>query len=344
MKVRLKEIAEATGFSINTVSHALRDEPDISEATKRIIRETAEKIGYIPNIQASGIKSGKSRIISIILPDIKNPHFTIVFREIEHYFHNLGLTPFFMNTNETLKDELNAVRISIGQNVEGVIICPTQVNTECIELLARSHIPYVLIGRHFEGDSRSNFVVCDDENGGYIATRHLASLGHRFIAYVRVNGCISSDRERFMGYRRALEEAGIPFRDEQILNLSLAEDGNAGRIREYLAAHPECTAILSFNDILAYSIIYEIRRIGKSVPGDISVMGFDNICSDYTFPTQLSSVSVSKKHMAHTASEMLCRYIRGAGEHKPEQPNQIVLPTTLYLRETTAPVRTAGAD
>ena len=345
MKIRLKEIAEATGYSINTVSHALRDEPDISETTKRLIREKAEQMGYIPNIQASGIKSGKSRIISIILPDISNPHFTIVFREIERFFHNLGLTPFFINTNETVEDELNAVRISIGQNVEGVIICPTQVNTECIRLLESSRIPYILIGRHFGPEFKSNYVVCDDTNGAYIATRHLLSLGHRFIAYVQVNRNISSDRERFAGYRAAMEEAGIPFEEAHILNLSLAEPSNAERIREYLAGHPACTAVLSFNDILAYRIIHEAHGLGLSVPEDLSVIGFDNICSDYPFPTQLSSVSVSKKHMANIASEILYGYIRSGRQRRNEEPEQIVLPTVLYLRETTAPLRsTRGAS
>ena len=108
MKTRLKDIADATGFSVNTVSHALRDEPDISEATKAIIRRVADELDYIPNFQARGVRAGKSSIISVILPDIINPHFSIVFRGIEQYFRAFGITPLFMNTAENADDELRA--------------------------------------------------------------------------------------------------------------------------------------------------------------------------------------------------------------------------------------------
>lgn len=336
MKTRLKDIADATGFSVNTVSHALRNEPDISEATKAIIRKVAEELDYIPNFQARGVRAGKSSIISVILPDIINPHFSIVFRGIEQYFCALGITPLFMNTAENAEDELQAVKISIGQNVDGVIICPTQASTDSIRLLEKSHIPYVLIGRHFEGDFDSDYVVCDDAGGAYLATRHLLEHGHKNIACVRVNPRISSDRERFSGYLRALEEFGIPFSENNILNLPLAKTQYQSEIHGFLSRNHSCTAILSFNDMLAYGIIREARQNGLRVPEDISVIGFDNICADYTFPTMLSSVSVSKKTMAFVASETLYGYISGKREFSVGPKTHIILPTELYLRDTTA--------
>ena len=96
MKVRLCDIAAKTGFSINTVSHALRDLPDISEATKALIRRAAEELDYIPDLQAGSFKSGKRGVISVILPDIVNPHFTLLFHEAETYFQKLGITTFFI--------------------------------------------------------------------------------------------------------------------------------------------------------------------------------------------------------------------------------------------------------
>ena len=334
MKTRLKDIALATGFSVNTVSHALRDEPDIAEATKRYIREVADKLDYIPNIPAGSIKSGKSRILSVILPDIGNPHFTIMFREIERYFSEVGMTPFFMNTRENAADEINAVRLSIGQNVDGVLLCPTQTETESIRLLEKSKIPFVLVGRRFDPPVQTDYVVCDDTAGGRIATEHLLSLGHREICCVRVNDHISSDRERFNGYCSALRDAGVALRDDLILHLTLTEEENRDAIRAFLGGHPTCSAILAFNDILAYSIIREAQALGRRVPDDLSVVGFDNICSDYPLPVGLSSVSVAKKHMARIASELL--YARITGKETGSTRQQIVLPTRLFLRETTA--------
>ena len=337
MKIRLKDIADATGYSVNTISHALRDEPDISEATKARIRQVAQELDYIPNLHASTIKSGKSGIISIILPDIINPHFTIVFHEIEQFFRKHKITPFFMNTNENAEEEVNAVRLSIAQNVDGVIICPTQKTTESIRILERSGVPFVLIGRHFNGNPDTNYVVCDDENGAYIATEYLLSIGHRAIAYIRPNEQNSSNEERLAGYRRALREYGVPFDEGLLLNLCLKGGDNSRAIESFLTEHPECTAVLAFNDMIAYETIRVLRVLGRAVPDEISVMGFDNICSDYTFPTMLSSISVSKKHMAQVASELLFEQMSQGKKDAPvdSKKTQIVLPTRLFAWETT---------
>lgn len=337
MKTRLKDIADATGFSVNTVSHALRDASDISEATKALIRRVADELDYIPNYQARGIRAGKSAIISVILPDIINPHFSIVFRGIEQYVRARGMTPLFLNTSENVEDELRAVRVSVGQNVDGVILCPTQASDEPIRLLERSHIPFVLIGRHFDGDPDTDYVVCDDERGGFLATKHLIEQGHERIACVRVNPRISSDRERFAGYRRALCEAGLPFSERSILNLPLAQTEYRAEIRRFLTEERGHTAVLSFNDMLAFGIIREAQGMGLRVPQELSVIGFDNVCADYTLPTMLSSVSVSKKTMAYMASELLCDYITGKRDFTASPRTHTVLPTDLFLRDTTAP-------
>ena len=331
MKTRLKDIAEATGFSVNTVSHALRDAPDIAEETKRRIREVADRLDYIPNLQAGSMKSGKSRIVSVILPDIGNPHFTIMFREIERYFSALGMTPFFMNTAENADAEINAVRLSIGQNVDGVLLCPTQTQTESIRLLEKSKIPFVLVGRRFE-ELDTDYAVCDDTEGARMATEHLLSLRHRKIAFVRVNEHISSDRERFAGYCRALSDAGLANK-QIILPLTLTEEENRDAIRAFLQTNPEVSAILAFNDMLAYAIIREAADLGRRVPESLSVVGFDHIASDYPLPLELTSVSVAKKHIARSASELLYDRIRGAA---PAEKQHLVLPTKLEIGKTTA--------
>ncbi len=337
MKTRLKDIALATGFSINTVSHALRDLPDISEETKRIIREVADKLDYIPNIQASAFKSGKSKMISIILPDIINPHFSIVFREIEDHFRHQGVTPIFINTNESDADELNAIKLSIAQNVDGVIICPVQKSVEGIQLLEKSKIPFVLIGRHFDNQINTNYVVCDDINGAYIATKHFIENGHTNIACVRVGTNISSDRERYLGYCSAINEAGLEVKSKNILSLSVSDlSYNSRSIGAFFRNNKDCTAVLSFNDIMAYQIISELNRVGLRVPEDVSVIGFDNICNEYEFPLMLSSVSISKKKMAHTASELLMKKMGTVNSTDEMVKEHIILPTKLYLRDTTA--------
>lgn len=328
MKVRLCDIAEKTGFSINTVSHALRDLPDISEATKAIIRRAAEELDYIPNLQAGSFKSGKRGMISVILPDIVNPHFTLLFHEAETYFQKLGITTFFMNTGESAHDELSSVRASIGQNVDGIILCPTVGDEEALGLLSRSHTPYVLVGRHAGSAHRA--IITDDEAGGYLAAKHLLSLGHRRIACVRTGGVISSDRERYRGYCRALSEAGLAPCEDDILQLSLRARENAEAITDFLTKNPDCRAIFAFSDLLANEIIAVATALGRRVPEDLSVVGFDRIGDAYPQPLPLTTVGTAGTSLGLAAAECLHKKIEG----KQDADTVTVLPVALHLGKT----------
>ncbi len=329
MRVRLRDIAEATGFSVNTVSHALRDLPDISEATKRVIREAAEALDYIPDRRAGSVKSGRCGVISVILPDIVNPHFTLLFRDIELYFQRLGITSFFMNTGEDAEDELASVRTSLGQRVDGVILCPAVGDREARRLLARSHTPLLLVGRQGEGDCTT--VVTDDCEGGYLATRHLLSLGHRRVACVQADAAISSGRERCEGYRRALREAGIPEADELYLQLSPRGRENDRAIEAFLTAHPDCHAIFAFSDLLATEILAVAHRLGIHVPRDLSVVGFDRIEDACPLPLPLTTVGTEGESLGLAAARLLHELMEG---HTP--PTLTTLPVCLCEGETTA--------
>ena len=212
--VTLKDIAAATGFSANTVSRALSDKPDISEETKEIIRKKAEEMGYIANALASFLRSGVSRNISIIVGDISNPHFSVMVKEMQMLLQKKGYNSIIFNTEEKPEMERQAVTVSISQNVDGIIICPTPGGEANIGLLRHYGKPFVLIGRRIKenpGDKKASYVICDDENSGYIATRCLLNKGHRRVLFLNGPKEISSAAERLAGYRRALKEAGVPY-------------------------------------------------------------------------------------------------------------------------------------
>ena len=240
------------------------------------------------------------------------------------------------NANENIEEEMNAVRLSIAQNVDGVIICPCQKGTETIELLERSGVPFVLIGRHFGAEINTHYVVCDDKGGAQMAINHLISMGHRSIAFVKADSPISSNTERFEGYKQALSESNIPFNEDIILTIPLTGGENKAKIREFIKANPQCTAIVAFSDILAYEVINTLNSLGISVPEEVSVIGFDNICSDYTLPLQLTSISISKKNMAHKACKILQTLMsKKDTEMQSSEKMQVVLPTCVFIRETT---------
>ena len=330
MKVTLKDIAVRTGYSVNTVSHALAGKTDIAAATREEIARVASEMGYIRNTAASGLRSGRSRTIALILPDVANPNFIIMFRGIEAFFRQKSYTVFVLNTDENPKIERDAIHAALAQSVDGIILCPTADNADNLRYLKGTGVPFCLIGRR-TAQYDTDYAVCDDEMGGYLAAAHLCDAGHRRLAFFNGDPRISAAAERMAGIRRALTERGMALNADSTLTLSVKTgDSNRSRIRAFFEAHPDVTGLIAFSDLLAFEAISVLEEMGKTVPGDISVVGFDNICSDFSFSPALSSVSVSKKTMAGGAAELLWARIEGdtPAEH------HLLLPTKLVERKT----------
>lgn len=342
--VTLKDIAAATGFSANTVSRALAGKPDISEETKEAIRKKAEEMGYIANALASFLRSGCSKNISIIVGDISNPHFSVMVKEMQMLLQKKGYNSIIFNTEENPDMERQAITVSISQNVDGIIICPAPGGSANVSLLRHYGKPFVLIGRRLKEDT--SYVICDDANSGYLATRFLLEMGHREILFLNGPRGISSAVERLSGYRRALQEQGIPYDSGLVHTVPVTAGKETKKMRSALEGDQRYTAVLAFSDILAWQAICLLDEMGKKVPEDCSVMGFDMI--RFAYPQRLNSVTSSKTTMARKCVGILLKQL----EEEGAQMEQIVLETGLVQgdtvrrreeKETALPDHPAGA-
>lgn len=328
--VTLSDIAAKTGYSINTVSHALHNKPDIAPKTKALIIETANQMGYIPNVSASFLRSGKSKCVAIIVGDISNPHFSIMIKEMEGRLRSHGYTALILNTDENEELEHAAIASAIGRGVDGIIICPVQKTTENMDFLKKCRLPYVLFGRYFK-NYHSNYVVCDDVNGGFIAAEHLIGLGHKNLLFVNVPQYISSSFDRLQGIRNALK-----YHEASGINLKIGEitvTDNEQQVPAIIEQYKDCTGIICFSDMIAMQVCHYLKQSGKRVPEDASVIGFDNIVSKFYFPLMLTSVTSSKTKMSIQAVDILMKAIED-----PAFSSQTVLPTGLVKNESTAKV------
>ena len=315
--VTLKDIAQATGFSANTVSRALADKPDISQETKEIIRARASEMGYIANALASFLRSGVSRNIAIIVGDISNPHFSVMVKEMQTMLQRKGYNSIIFNTEEKAALERQAITTSLSQNVDGIILCPAPGGEANRQLLFSHKKPVVLIGRHYmdstEGEGMdASYVVCDDVHGGYAATRYLLERGHRRILFLNGPRGISSSVQRLEGYQKAMKEAGEDCCRELVHSVPDTPEVAIRKMKDILANTTDYTAVLVFSDILAWQTVCILDRMGKSVPRDCSVVGFDNI--KYPYPVHLTSVSSSKTTMAKRCVEILLHELEGNPE------------------------------
>lgn len=326
--VTLADIAKKTGYSVNTVSHALLDKPDISEKTRKHIKSVADEMGYIANLSAGALRSGKSKTVAIVIGDISNPHFSIMIKEMEAKLREREYNAIILNTDENEALERAAIVSAISKNVDGIILCPVQKTRDNLDFLKKNGMPYVLLGRRFEGDA-SNYVICDDLNGGYAAAEHLIRLRHKKLLFINGPMHISSARDRLEGVKRAAADNG--FTEDAVSLIELTLPLNDEKIYDVLKEHLDCTGIICFSDMIALQVCHDLKKLHKSVPEDVSVIGFDNIASKFYMPLMLTSVTSSKTKMSVKAVEILIDTIHT----KSAAICQHILPTEVVTRETT---------
>lgn len=307
-KATLKDIAQATGYSVNTISRALRDKGDIAAETKINIKKIAHEMGHVNNTLAASLRLGYTNSIAVILGDISNPHFAVMMKEIETHARDMGYTSILLNTNEDEERELEAIQLSLNKNVDGIIICPAQKTRKNIQYLEETGIPFVLIGR---SDERCSFAVCNDKMGGYQAAKVLLDAGHRDILFLHGALYISSARERLEGYRRAYGEAGLPVNEKLIREVRVMSNGCEGVLKQLEQEANAYTAIVAFSDMLAWEAWCCLLNMGRQVPGDCSLVGFDHIQSRLKLPFHLTSISTYKGQMSADAVEILIGQIQG---------------------------------
>jgi LacI family transcriptional regulator len=317
------------GYSVNTISRALRDKDDIAPDTAKEIKKIATKMGYINNAAAVSLRLGYTNMIAVILGDISNPHFSIMMKEIENRARVDGYDSFLMNTNEDPEMEREAIHAALNKNVDGIIICPSQHDDSNIRYLIDTGIPFVQIGRHFDLPGAS-YVICNDELGGYQATKYLLDKGHRDIVMLNGPSYISSAKERQDGYRRALKEYGVKYRQRLVRESSLTDCSEA--IEKMLREKLKFTALFAFSDMLAWGAWTFLRKFGLVVPDDCSIVGFDNIQSRFSIPFRLTTIRSYKAKMSTSAVEYLLSPMRNK---KPvTEITELIIDTELVEGET----------
>lgn len=329
-RITLRDIAEATGFSVNTVSHALKDKPDISVETRQLIKQKAKEMGYIVDSIAGSMRSGITRTIAVILGDVFNPHFGNWVRDIERTAFTHGYSTLIINTDEDEHVELDAITTAISKRVDGIIICPTQKNEENLALMRKAGIPHVLIGRTCSSLD-CDFVVNDDVQGGYIATHYLLDNGYRNILFLNGPNHISSSRDRLEGYLAAHKDAGLSADPALIHEVGIRTGECGGVLRKVISQGAGFTAVLAFSDIVALETLSELRSLGEEF-ATIPVAGFDNIQAGLILPVPLVSVGTADGSAAVWAVDMLIeRMQEKQSRQAPQPPKRVTLKVKLYF-------------
>jgi len=331
MSILLKDIAEATGFSINTVSRAMRNDSKISDETTELLQATAKKMGYIPNAIASTMRSNYSKMIGVISADSANPFFSEVIRGIETMASKAGYHIILASTEESAKKENDLIRMFLCRKIDGIIAMPVFDNSpNHLDLYRNLEIPYIFAGRRLEG-LENHSILHNDRNGQRKVIEHLIDKGHKKILYIAGPKKISNSTDRLAGLSDAYVNNSREMDPDFIVEgLGHIEDGYY-LTNQALNRGMGFTAIACFNDMIAMGVLKSLYENNLHVPHDIEVFGFDNLYMSQFMQPSLSTVDVPKFRLGYVAMESIIAHIQDpklAYETKD-------FPTRLVFRETT---------
>lgn len=310
--VRLIDIAEVLGLTVNTVSRALRDMPDIGEETKIRVREMAENMGYIPNSIASSLRSGMSHIIAIVFDNMKNPYFMIMADKIHQRLYKLGYATMIFAVHD-IKFKMNDLTSIISRKVDAIITF-LEPDQRVVRVCQQNNIPLLLFGRE-NSELDIDSVSTDDFKGGYEVGRLFSKLGAKNIGYIGAPKEIECSVRRLNGMKHYLDEHHIPYDESNfrfIKDIGIEEELNA-------LIDSKVDAIFCFNDVMALEAITLLEKHGLNVPDDVHVVGYDNIQHEFFIPIELTSVDSDKEKIVDTVVDLILDRVDNKSNHKPRQ-------------------------
>jgi len=333
--VTLRDIARETGLSVNTISRALNGKPDVNPETRQRVESVAKQLGYVPNSIARSLVGGQSCTIGLIIADLQNPFYSKVAQGVEEAARAEGYSTILVNTNERESDERQAVQVLRSKRVDGMLIHPTQGESEHICQLRNDGIPFVLINRHID-EVNPDYIINNNQKGAYMAVRHLLELGHKRVLHISGPERISSVQERIVGYKQALSEFKIPFDEKMVVHTLLNMQSSYETTLRVFESGLAPTAIYTYSDLLAIGTFKALRELNKKVPDDISLVGYDDIDFAAFLEVPLTTVRQQMYEIGRQAVKLLIKIIHDAsyvpGKYK------VVLDPELIVRRSTAKV------
>ena len=328
-KPNLRVLASKAGVSVNTASRAINDKPDINPLTKEKILRIAREIGYVPNASAVALRTQKTRTLGVIIADNNNPFYAEVLSGIEAEAKTNNYHIILTNTRRNYQEEENAIDLLLAKQVDGLLIAPVQEKNEDIYKLIDSKIPFVVVGRDYE-DLSIDAVYSDELKGGYIATEYLIRKGFKNISYIGGYTYKSPARRRLEGYKKALTDYGIAIKENLIKIGDIDIKDGYNQTKDMFDQGINFQAIFAYNDMMAFGAVKAIKERGLEIPGDIGVVGYDNILFSSLVSPPLTTVNLKKDELGRESVRLLLSKINGYRKKN----KKIVLDVDLLIRGT----------
>jgi LacI family transcriptional regulator len=337
MSVGVKDIAQAAGVSLGTVSNVLNHPDRVSPRTRARVEQVMAELGFVPNESARQLRAGRSRTLAYVVLDASNPFFTDVARGVEETVAARDLSLFMCNSDDRADRERKYLSRLEEQRVAGILLTPVDPESPLLDQISGRGTPIVIVDRTRPGDTHCSVAV-DDELGGRLAIEHLLDRGHERIAFIGGPGTIGQVRDRHAGAVAALADAGLDAGHLVRVDTSALSVGEGRQAAQRLAGLPRSrrpTAAFCANDLLALGLLQQCVTTGVSVPGDLAIVGYDDIEYAGAAAVPLTSVRQPRTQLGRTAAELLLDEV----ENPAHVHQQITFTPELVARESSSSAR-----
>lgn len=337
----LKHLAETTGLSVSTVSRVLSGKAAayrISASTQARVHAAARQQGIVVNEVARGLRLRTTQTIGLIIPDVSNPFFAALARQVEHFARARGYSVLLADSQENPEVEAESVRLMRSRRVDGLVIAPVGIDTGRLRAPGAETLPQVLVDRLPAGYSGPG-VTCDNRAAAQLAVQHLLEHGHRRIACLQGLPQASANEARVQGYREALTRAGLPFEPGLLIGHDYAIDtGHAAVKALFSKTENRPTALLALGNLIALGALQALRALNLEVPDQVSMVSFDEQPWAEFIAPPLTTLSQPVETMAARAMELLFEQLQphSSDEAGPKDTPPVVLPVALISRKSVA--------
>lgn len=324
--VKLEDVALAAGVSPSTVSRILNGTAEVSELKTKAVLDAIEKLGFVPNPVARGLAGGRTLSIGVITQAIDSPFYGAALSGIEDELDPVGYCPLFVSGHWNAATEARCIKILVARRVDGIIVLTGRLSDLALKACAKN-LPVVVTGRSLNapGLFSLNF---DNFEGARMATQHLLDMGHRRIAFIAGEQDHPDANERLRGYRASIDAAGIAYQPALVVQGAFSEESGLNAVDELIARQERFTAIFAANDQMAHGAMLGLQRHSRHVPGDVSLMGFDDLpISLYAIPP-LSTVHQPAYELGRLAASAMLQLLAG------EKPVATLPAPRLIVRES----------
>ena len=329
-RVTLADVARRAGVSRAAASYVINGKPGVSQMTRERVLAVAEELEFRPNRLARGLRDGHSKAIGLLLADVSNPFYPEIAAGVLEVAKTLDYKVFLSHTGDDSRQQASEAYALVDHRCDGLIFTTlTSADRHLLEQLIRHSVPFVQLVRRVPGIA-ADFVGIDDESGGRVVGEHLLALGHRDIAVVAGPQQSSASRARAHGLCQTLASRGIALPPQRWAESSLTREGGYQAARRLLAAARRPHAIACGNDVIALGVIDALMDAGLRVPGDVAVIGYDDMSFASSRLIGLTTIHQPRHEMGAEAARLLINRI----QHPDSPPCERILAHRLVPRRT----------